>query len=597
MPEEVYDLWVGSAAKGTPPHVRDVARIMLDLMVPWFWNDHFIPLLEKVGEGRGKHLVAREVARGHGKTSLAHLMTLYAACFVVPFLRRARATNRQILLIGRDEQHAKDILEELHQTICEYAPWLKFDDWELMGDVDAIHDQGMKGGRTWNKTQMSLTNGVKVRAFSIMQNVRRFHCYMAVVDDLQTEDNLGEAEKYVERLESALRPAIEYGGVILVLGTPQDDDDVYGVLSRDPRWDYVQLRGRDGKYMDRNLRALKTGELPPHPGRRAYSAEDLKCLWPWRMDALQHDEERGDTRESQLRYEREIMLQRVTLSNTLIDINDLYAARDPDQYYVDEAVPGEAYAGGVDPSALSRSDAAICMGTADDDGVLIPRHFTVIEALGDKRPKDSTLRVTEKINEVSLAFGNPYMHVEQNQFQEMIAPVSEKHINPGVTLIPKHLGAQKHTEVGWVGLRTRFANRKVRLPYGPTPEERRQHEAGLLHPRDFRARVVTDRFIAQVTSVRVVRGQVVTPKGRKDDMVSAFYQFVEASKVVFAGGGGVVSGGLPTALPADARRRTGSAYDPELDHGPAPHADGPAARALARMRRTSAMQGPRTRSM
>lgn len=573
MQEQVYDLWVESAAAGEPPFIGDVATQMFGYTSPWFWGEHYFPYVEQMGDTTRKILLEREMSRGHSKTAVAHLIALYCASFKIPFIRNTRHENRRILIIGRDVQHAKDQMAELDAAICEYAPWLKYEDWQLRGDAEAMKGVSQKGARTWNMLQMRLTNGVEVRGFSIDQSVRRFHCYLAIIDDLVTEQNWAEADLHVELIESSVLKAIEFGGLVLLQGTPQDDGDAYAVIAADSKWNPIHLKGKSEDYIEKNRKALQTGELPPRENGKPYSKEDLRCLWPWRMDAEQHRFERGSTRESQLRYEREIMLERITVASSLVQVEDIYACLDPTLYYVNEAVPGEDYGAGADPSALSRSDAAICVGTQHEGGVYVPRHFTVLEAMGASRPDDSTLRVTKEINTVSSAFGNPLTYVESNQFQEMIGPVSKAHINDQGTLIPYHLGGQKHTESGWVGVRTLFANRKVKLPYGPTPLERAQIEAGIRDKDDFEAKRITDKFIRQLTSIKKNKDRVETPKGRKDDMVSAFFLMLKAVAIVFGGSGGAMSASLPTVVGVDAYRgknplNSTAREDPELDPNP-----------------------------
>lgn len=573
MTEEVYDLWVESARAGERPYIGDVATQMFNYTSPWFWGEYYFPYVEKIGDLSQKILLEREVSRGHAKTSISHLVALYCASFVIPFIRNTRHENRRILVIGRDVQHAKDQLNELDAAICEYAPWLKYEDWELRGDAEAMKGVSQKGGRTWNMLQMKLTNGVEIRGFSIDQSIRRFHCYLALIDDLVTEQNWSDAEEQVELIESSILKAVEFGGLVLLQGTPQDDSDAYAITAKDPKWNSVSLPGKDEAYVAKNLKALKTGELPERDDGRPYSKEDLKCLWPWRMDAAQHKFERGTTRESQLRYEREVMLQRITVASSLVNVDDIQACLNPDLYYINEAQPDEDYGGGGDPSALSRSDAAICIGTQKEDGVYVVRHFTVMEALGESRPENSTLHVVNKFNEVSTAFRNPIIYVESNQFQEMIGPVSKAHINPSSNLVKYHLGGQKHTESGWVGVRTVFANRKIEFPYGPTPMERKQIEAGLRDKDDYEAKRITDKFIRQLTGVKKIKDRVVTPKGRKDDMLSALFLMLKAVDTVFGGDGGAMSASLPTVVGEDGYRSKNplskaTGTDPELDPNP-----------------------------
>ena len=595
----IYDLWSQYAGRGEPPRIPDVATALFGYTVPWFWNDHFFPVLKNVGHSEYKDLVCREVSRGHGKTALAHLMVLYTACFIIPFIEHARRENKRILVIGRDVEHMKDLMDELHGTICEYAPWLKYDEWSVIGESpEQIMAQGMKGGaRTWNTRRMDLTNGISIRGFAISQSVRRYHCYMALIDDLVTEDNASDAEYQMQLIEGGILKAIEYGGLVLMLGTPQDDLDVFAKARENDKWDYLQLPGKSPDYVERNKKAIHTGELPPRRDGREYTPDDLRCLWPWRMNAAEHRWERGNNRETQLLYDKEILLKRVSLIDALIDPNDVIGAKDSSLCYVrsrDDPLEANVkqYAGGVDPSALSRSDAAMVIGTVDSDGVIIPRHWRIMEARGANRSKYSTLEVVEMINDVSMAFGNPEIQCEGNQFQEMIAPLIEVHLNPSVRINAVHMGGDKNEKAGWVSIRTIFGSGKIRLPYGPTPEEKRLIEAGELDPVHIEAIAITDKFIGQLQRIRRKDGKVITPRGVKDDMVSAFFQFTKAAALAFyTEDGGAVAGTLKTTFSdTEARQRLESQKVPI--HGIANHVS-----AIQRVRKAQQLRSPRRRFM
>jgi len=76
-----------------------------------------------------------------------------------------------------------------------------------------------------------------------------------------------------------------------------------------------------------------------------------------------------------------------------------------------------------------------------------------------------------------------------------------------------HLGLQRHTENGWLGVRTVFRNRQIKLPYA-TGEDR----------------VITDKLILQLNGLQRIGGKIVEDTRRGNDLVSALHLFLHTTR-------------------------------------------------------------------
>lgn len=567
---ETHRLWLSMSSSGTPPPPREVAEMQFGLQSPWHWVDHFYPILASVDPGaEHKNFFCREASRGHGKSVLTHLLTLYMAEYILPHLANISDANRRIILVGRDERHVLgNIMKGVHEAICTYAPWLKLRNWREIYESEG--PAGIKNSmpKNFNKSEFNLTNGVTIQGRSIRQGLRGEHCYLIIIDDLIDEKTWTESHSFLDLINGAFRPAVEFGGTLLVVGTPQADGDLYDLMAADERWDYVQLPSESPDYRAKNEVAIKRGLLPASSIK---SDLDWTCLWPWRMNHAQLMSERGNTPQSILKYQREYLLQRISDDDSFVRQSDAIAARDPSLYYSRAALPDEGpYFGGCDPSSLSRDDAAVCIGFVDANGNRVPRHFRIIRAKGAAARTESAtpeLEVIHALNESSLAFGNPLIKLEKNGYQGVIKPFAQR-INPTIALSKIHLGVNKHTEAGWLAVRTLFRNGQIRLPYGPTPTEKAQIEAGILDPNQIEARKITDELVQQLMNLRVVDGKIINANPAiHDDLVSALFLFVKAAEPAQTGSE-ATSHDLPSRAPvAPAARQR--ARNPELD-GPQP---------------------------
>lgn len=542
----VHRLWLHMAAQGTPPPIAEVAELQYNLESPWHWRDHFYSVVDRIGSSGRKTREFYEVARDSGKSTVAKLIIAYNAEYKIPYMG-LRPENKRIPFIGRDQPHVNNVLMDgLHKFICEGAPWLKLDNWQERLDEEAIEPyQAQVRSRTWNKDLFTFTNGVSVRGLSINQSPRAEHVPLAVFDDITSEENWMFSQHYMNLLDGAYTPIILPGGVLVGFGTPQGDFDLPDLIRKDPRWGYRQIPGYDEMgtlgYRQRNEAEVAAGRLP----RTVLKQDrDWDCLWPRRKNWESHMDDRGSTRESILLHEREVLLKRVLLSNGLVDPEDIAAAKDPSLHYTHHALPGESYYGGADPSGLKKDDAAICHLTVDKDGNRIPRGFRLVRARGKAAGQQAELEVVDAIATACAAFGNHRITVESNGFQGIIQPLLTQR-SPTLPVQRLHLGGQKSTEAGWLALRTLFRNRRIRLPYGPTPTEAAQIAAGALDASQIEARRITNELVEQLRRIAVVDGKVETAPGCHDDMVSALFLAVKCAEGA-AGGPLASSADLPS---------------------------------------------------
>ena len=506
-----------------------VADLEYDIVLDWWHREAFLPLSRAIDpDSVRKTLRAIEASRGAGKSTLIAALRLYLAEYVLPFLQRKslpiRAENRNMVLFGRTETHIRDdILGPMVKLIVERAWWLKTNDWQaIIDDIDnpspeglrAISEMRSKGGQKWEALRLDLSNGVSIRTRTLRQSVRGLHVLYADMDDPLTEENAHESQAILSLIQGAILPAIEPGGLFLLLGTPQMLGDLFDLVRPDQAsagqggdWRHSAYPAYD---LDGTLGYAAKNAAHMGPLFAALPAKDRPCLWPARLpwDAL--EQSRGSTRESESKYLREFLLQRVTDDSALVHYDHIVAARDPSISYHTSAQPNHHYKGAVDPSKLKRDEAAFCVGYTDKDGTIIPAAFSTL-AVNPRLPLGvPEMKVVEELNSLATIFKCYDWKVESNGFQSAVAPLT-KFVNVSVRFTDFSLGSNKHTENGWAGLRTTFRSRKIRLPYA-TPSDR----------------ATTDRVVHQLRGLQYVDGKVVEDPKRPNDLVSALFLLIKS---------------------------------------------------------------------
>ena len=521
LPDEVLELWRASAARGNPPSFRQVYELEYGKSWSWHIEEAYGDLPTRIDpNGQRKSKVFREMSRGSSKTVTVNCLRLYVAEWLAPYWKRdglpIDKVNRGLVLFGRDQTHIREeILTPLKDLIVNYAPWLRSKDWkgiiEDHGEGEGqrrLADMKSKGAQKWEAYRIDLSNGITIKSRTIRQSARGLHLFYGDFDDVLTEENVAQSEEILSMIDGALMPAIEPGGMVLWQGTPQGLGDVSDMILQREDWDRLQFPAQD---VDGSRGYREKNRAWIGPSSALLDDAHLSCLWPARITPAVLEDARGKTRETELKFLREWMLQRVTNDTALVHPEDIAAAKDTSRSYHHKAEPGFSYGGGLDPSGRRRDDAAFCLGIATKEGIRIPLHFKMLGANPHMAPGEGELSVVSELNDLSKRFLCYNWFVEANGFQSIIIGL-QRRMDPSVRCEPFDLGANKHTERGWKKVRTIFQSRMVRLPYR-TEEDRR----------------ITDAFLHQLRGLQIINGEVVEDKGRKNDLVSAFFLFLLAT--------------------------------------------------------------------
>ncbi len=535
LDETTHRLWLQEAAQGRPPPPEIVAKMQYGLILHWHHREQFLPIVKGLGNWDRKKLICRELTRGGGKSYIMAFLRLYAAEYVIPFLPRARNANKRMITFGRDSRHLhQEVMQTMAELILECAPWLKAKNWKEYGqDGGKSLADVMFKSRNWTKTRIDLTNGVSIRGYTIRQSVRGAHIYWVDIDDLLSEENVNFSQEYMDIIRGAILPAIEPGGLLMIDGTPQQPGDLYDVIRDDASWDYTSLPAIDESqslgYREKNKEAVAKGWMPADAIKED---RDWDCLWPLRMNHRQLEQERGSSRASDLKFQREYLLRRILDTNQLVHPDDFIVAKDPSLSYERTGITGLPYYGGLDPSSLKRDDAGIVLGYIDKNGHRVLTWMEQIRATGQDT-RDGEIKVLQTVNEMTKRFHYPKWMFESNGYQSVLKPLMRA-IDPvaGAKIEEFFLASNKHTENGWIGIRTAFRSGIIRLPYGPTERERAMIAEGKLDPHDCEAVRMTDILIDQLRGIQVMNGKIVEDPKKKNDLVSALFLFLKSTEGV-----------------------------------------------------------------
>ena len=517
LSKKVHDMWLHEAAKSNPPEPADVAQMQYGLSLPWHVRKKFLVIVKRIRKGGPIHKYMLGVTRGGGKSVATSFLVLYVAEYVLPFMD-IRPSNRRILVIGRRQEYVIDVnMKEIGQAICVYSPWLKTLDSDLWNDAGALE---AKRYNSWSKTRFDLTNGVSIRGYGIDQSVRGEHVYLVVIDDVVDDKNFNLVKHQMNILKSAVEPATEAGGAIVVTGTLQTNSDLYSKLTEEDGWEVVWLpawddnRSRD--YEAQNRADVASGrqkaETFQHP-------EDWHCLWPERVGYEYLMSLRGKTRASIRSWLRERQLQTIDDDTMLVHPNDLAAAKDPSLTFIQSVEQGECYAG-IDPSSLSEDPAGLVVLLKREDGTYQLAHSEEIPKLertvdDHDKAREALDRIFTRIESIHRRF-KPKWLVESNGMQGVILPLAEDRI-PGIEMDTHFLSGKKHSEEGWPRIRTVMEAGKLKLPTGPRPGEEEIPE------EDWDSVSKTEALIEQIKGLQYVDGKVEEDKTVKNDLVSALY--------------------------------------------------------------------------
>lgn len=104
---------------------------------------------------------------------------------------------------------------------------------ETISNNDILRDKLKPGSDGWAETKIELKNGTRIIVESAGASTRGAHPGWIVVDDFLKDNVLyskDQRDKYTNYFYSVIKPMLEPGGQIIVVGTPFHAEDLYGNL-------------------------------------------------------------------------------------------------------------------------------------------------------------------------------------------------------------------------------------------------------------------------------------------------------------------------------------------------------------------------------
>lgn len=362
--------------------------------------------------------------RDHGKT--------FFFDFAFPIWRAVLRPGGSGFIFSATQDQAVRILADIKQEL-ETNPKLQY----LVPDTS----QGGKG-KKWSSTAIQLTNGHRIYARGFGTRVRGAHPDWIVVDDaLNDETAYSEVtrKKQIEYFYTAVSNMVTPGGIIIVVGTPFHQADLY-----------ADLAGNE-EYIFKRYQALQGPEELP--------------LWPGRYDKLRLEKKRKEI--GTIRFTREFQCEPVADDMSLFPLA-LFKGQPTEVFTLTLGMPKEIY---------DRLGVTIYMGVDFAMSSSAQADYTVIWAMGlDKwgnrwivdiqRGKGLPYQTQlSMINEMGHKYDPALVFLEANQMQRIFGDelirTTDLPIKQFVT------GAQKNTlDKGVPSLRVLLENGKFRIPRG-----------------------------------------------------------------------------------------------------------------------------------
>lgn len=400
-------------------------------------------------------------SRDHGKT--------FFFDFAFPIWRAVLRPGGSGFIFSATQDQAVRILADIKQEL-ETNPKLQY----LVPDTS----QGGKG-KKWSSTAIQLTNGHRIYARGFGTRVRGAHPDWIVVDDaLNDETAYSEVtrKKQIEYFYTAVSNMVTPGGIIIVVGTPFHQADLY-----------ADLAGNE-EYIFKRYQALNGPEELP--------------LWPARYDKLRLEKKRKEI--GTIRFTREFQCEPVADDMSLFPLA-LFKGQPTEVFTLTLGMPKEIY---------DRLGVTIYMGVDFAMSSSAQADYTVIWAMGlDKwgnrwivdiqRGKGLPYQTQlSMINEMGHKYDPALVFLEANQMQRIFGDelirTTDLPIKQFVT------GAQKNTlDKGVPSLRVLLENGKFRIPRG-----------------DKRSIEITNLWIEEMRAFTWVEGALKSV-GTHDDTVMA----------------------------------------------------------------------------
>lgn len=335
-------------------------------------------------------------------------------------------------IFSESSDQSKDILRKIKE---------EFEDNPLLQDL-VPDTRGVRKTTAWGETRIKLSNGSRIYARSFGTKSRGAHPDWIVVDD-GVGDDAGYSEairtKQLNFFLSAISNMIVPGGQIIVVGTPQHSQDLYGHLSNNPEYKYVAF-----------------------PAYRP----DGSALWPERYSL-----------ESLARKKEEIGSLRFTREFLVRPVSDLMSLFPQTLFKGDPAEQMTARLGLGGKYWIDKGIHTICMGVDFAMSAQTGADYTVIFVMGIddhqnrwildiKRGKGMPYQEQlSLINETARLYNVDLVYVESNQMQRIFG--DELIRTTDLPIKQYHTGVEKNSmEKGVPSLRILLENRKFRIPRG-----------------------------------------------------------------------------------------------------------------------------------
>jgi len=389
---------------------------------------------------------------------------------------------REILVLGADTDTAADNLEKIKMDL-DSNPSLRF----LIP----------KNKRSYNtSSKVKLSNGVVLRAKGFFSTLRGRHPQLILLDDVVNERNSSTAEgrekmlRYFmgtvfpmkDRGTGAMRQA-GYKAQLVVVGTPQNEEDLYATLSKNKAFAFLRLPA-------------------------ILDVETKEVLWPERYswDALMEIKRTVGS----LMFAKEYMCEPVQDDTTIFPLSLFLPLFDDTISYLQSYDEGEETYLGVDfsiPGDLTGDFTAMITIKRDQDGLITllnvcrKRFQTVGEQLDE---------IMKRVTAFNLVLG----YLEANMFQQIYV----KHFLDNTNLpLQGHVvtaSGKNSWQTGLLSFIALFENRKVVFPYKTDSDKE-----------------ITDMIVREFTGIVRKNGKLGNFRAH-DDCVMALYHAVAASRQV-----------------------------------------------------------------
>lgn len=403
--------------------------------------------------------------RDHAKS------TLFS--FIYPLWRIVKDRNIRISMVC-----------DTHTQANKFVDAMRF---ELENNSKLIQDFGEFRGPNWMKSQFTVSREVNLKdptisGFGLNSSKLGDRADLIICDDIISEKNCTtemQREKstrwFLEVLTNFLE---EDGGQILVIGTRQDELDLYGALKENPEYTTIEYRA----VLD-------------------YDAK--KVLWPekWRYEHLM----RRRNEIGRLAFDRQFQNVVTSDESSMFPLKLMKSSLDRELNYcsIHDEKPAwfddYEFFMGVDLASSARigADYFVCatLGVDDDKNRILANLF--------RKRGASFTEQADTIVDLHDYFEHSKIVIESNQYQQVLPDTLREKTD--LPILSYQTGPEKHDEaIGVPALRVLFENKKYNLPYAPESSER------------------TDILLNEFTGLAFSNRRVVSTTAHKDTVLAVW---------------------------------------------------------------------------